>query len=653
MRLTVGEKRPLRVVDWLNARLSLIFGAIMVLFLLSNGVSFYAFNAQRHLDDQKILLRGDVESILQAMNDQQTGLRGYISGNNSAFLQAFQQGRTAYSIAVDNLTTQLQTGPFRHTNVRLTAVEEVADEWYNNYALVQINHMQTSNFAGPRSEASILQGNDLFDQFRTAQAQLQESIGQDLQGYQSQVDTINISLAAGAIVLFLAANAALLWLLRNFTGTLNTQVQRLTHTTQQLGQGERTARVDPLNFSDLDQVGQSINSMAVAIQQHEDAAEEAMRTLEHQYTLVERAQGESRAIFDSSSEAFLFISAAGQVHALNRPFCEFFGLTAEEVVGMSFSDLQRRWEPLFVNADVFHADLAQDSADQERQHLTTATQKEPQYRELSVSSTPVLSSTATYLGRLYVLRDITREREAERLKAEFYALVSHGLRTPLTSIKGYVDLLTQQDEVGPLNELQEEFLGIVQSNARRLVSLVNDLIDQSRLEAQTLVIQAVPLDLHAIIHNVSQSMRPQIDERQQTLSLHLAPVAITVLGDENRVEQIVANILTFTTNHTPEGGQIIWETQPEGMMVRITCSSNGEVSPEDLAAFNRPFFHDAAAAPAETMGGVLGPSIARSLVELHGGVLQMSSTPGEGSTLTCTLPLTTAPVATLQANAHV
>jgi PAS domain S-box-containing protein len=393
--------------------------------------------------------------------------------------------------------------------------------------------------------------------------------------------------------------------------------------------------------------------MAAAIQQHEDAAEEAMRTLEHQYTLVERAQSESRAIFDASSEAFLFISVDGQVNAVNRPFCEFFALAAEDVVGQPFTGLQRRWEPLFVNADFFHAAVAQDSADQERQHMMTVTQKEPQYRELAVSSTPVLSSTAAYMGRLYVLRDITREREAERLKAEFYALVSHGLRTPLTSIKGYMELLVQQDETGPLNELQQEFLGIVQSNAQRLVSLVNDLIDQSRLEAQTLVIQAEPLDLHAIIHNVSQSIRPQLDERDQTLTLRLADVLLIVLGDENRVEQIVANLLTFTTNHTPEGGRIVWETRPEGIMARITCTSTGELSPEDLDAFNRPFFHDAAAAPAETMGSVLGPSIARSLVELHGGVLQMSSRPGAGSTLTCTLPLTTAQVSTQQASAHV
>ncbi len=582
MRLFTREKRPTRVVDWLNARLSLIFGLVLAMFLLSVGVSFYAFSIQRHADDQKVLLREDAGGILQAMSDQETGLRGYLSDNNPAFFVAFQQGRPAYLTFADDLTRQLQSGPFRLTAIRLTAVEELADEWYSNFALAQIAQMQAGHFAGPRSQASILQGNILFNQFRAAVGKLQEAIGQDLEGYQNQVE--------------------------------------------------------PLTFSDLDQVGQSINSMADAIQRHEHAAEESMRTLEHQYALVERAQSESRAIFDASSEAFLFISAGGQVHALNRPFREFFALTGEEVVGMSFADLQHRWEPHFVNAASFHADLVQDSLHQERYHTTTVIQQDPEYRELAVSSIPVRSSTTAYLGRLYVLRDITREREAERLKAEFYALISHGLRNPLTSIKGYTDLLAEQEETGPLNELQQEFLGIVQSNARRLVALINDLIDLSRLEAQTMVIRAVPLALHALIHDVTRSMRPQHEERRQRLSLQLAPAPLLVLGDENRVGQILTNLLAFVTIHTPLGGRMVLETQQVDSMVRITCSSSGDLSDEDLAAFNRPFLHASALPSSETVGSMLGPSIARSLVELHGGTLQMSSAPGEGSTLTCTLP---------------
>jgi PAS domain S-box-containing protein len=640
MHVSLREKpRPTRVVDWLNARLTVIFSLILVAFFVTFTVSWYAFNTQRQLDDQKVLLREDADGILQAMIDQESGLQGYIGTNNAVFLASFQQGRPVYTTYVQNLDTQLQSGPFGHSLVRLATVQEVADEWDSNFALIQINEMQSGNLAGPRSETSILQGNYLFDQLRAAVTALQNAIDQDMQGYQNQVDTINDSLVIGVIIFLLATNAAILWILRHFTGTLQKQLQRLTRTTERLGQGEKTARVDPLAFTDLDQVGQSMNGMADAIQQHQDAMEEAMRTLEHQYTLVERAQSESRAIFDASSEAFLFISTSGKVHAINRPFRDFFGLATEGVVGGAIADLQYQWEPLFVDAASFHADLMQDSLNQERRYTTTLVQKSPQYRELAVSSTPVHSSTGAYLGRLYVLRDSTQEKQAERLKTEFHALVSHGLRAPLTSIKGYTDLLASQEESGPLNELQQEFLGIVQSDTRRMVALVNDLLDLQRLEAQSLLTRTVPLDVHPLIRDVSQSLSRQIEEHHQRLTLDLADAPLVVPGDENRMVQILTNLLTFAMHHTPVGGRINVQTQSTETMVRIICFSSGDLSAEDLDAFNSPFLHSAALSPSGTVGSVLGPSITRSLVELHGGVLQVSSGVGEGCTFICSFPL--------------
>src|SRR5947209_1678999 len=129
----VHNKRPTRVVDWLNARLTFIFILILVVFFLGIATSLYAFDVQRHLDDQKVLLREDADGILQAMIDQQSGLRAYISSNNAVFLAPFRQGRSAYLTSLQDLTNQLQSGPFRHTLVGLTKVEEVADEWYSNY----------------------------------------------------------------------------------------------------------------------------------------------------------------------------------------------------------------------------------------------------------------------------------------------------------------------------------------------------------------------------------------------------------------------------------------------------------------------------------------------------------------------------------------
>src|SRR5205807_3142080 len=105
MQLIVHRKYHERVVDWLNGRLTLIFSLILVVFFLGAATSVYAFNVQRHLDDQKVLLREDADGMLQAMIDQQSGLRDYISSNNPVFLPPFRQGRAAYLSSVQDLTT--------------------------------------------------------------------------------------------------------------------------------------------------------------------------------------------------------------------------------------------------------------------------------------------------------------------------------------------------------------------------------------------------------------------------------------------------------------------------------------------------------------------------------------------------------------------
>src|SRR6202790_2324105 len=154
------------------------------------------------------------------MIDQQSGLRDYISNNNPAYLVLFRQGRSTYMASVQDLITQLQPSPFRHTLVGLTVVQETTDNWYSNYALTQVNEIQTGNLTGPRSQASILQGSALFDLFRASITHVQKTIELDLAGYQSQVDTINLALLFGGLAIAFAANAAFLLMRPSLTKTL-------------------------------------------------------------------------------------------------------------------------------------------------------------------------------------------------------------------------------------------------------------------------------------------------------------------------------------------------------------------------------------------------------------------------------------------------
>src|SRR5262249_14604199 len=128
----------------------------------------------------------------------------------------------------------------------------------------------------------------------------------------------------------------------------------------------------------------------------------------------------------------------------------------------------------------------------------------PQERQLALFSTPV-ESDGRQLGSLYGFRDVTQERELDRMKTEFVSQVSHELRTPLTAIKGFTDLILDGD-AGDVNEEQQEYLHIVKSNADRLVSLINDLLDVSRIESGRIQLKLQEVDLRPILEMVLATM---------------------------------------------------------------------------------------------------------------------------------------------------
>lgn len=282
------------------------------------------------------------------------------------------------------------------------------------------------------------------------------------------------------------------------------------------------------------------------------------------------------------------------------------------------------------------------------------TQRWPETRELQLFSTPVHSEGRRFLGRLYVLRDVTHEREVDRMKPEFVSLVSHELRTPLTSIKGFVDLLLD-GEAGELGEEQREFLDIVGHNADRLVALINDLLDVSRIEAGKIELNRVSLDLGRIIRGVANALRPQIEAKGQELTLDLPTDLPTASGDVERITQIVTDLLSNAHKYTPRGGALAIGAAQDGGIVRVSVRDAGiGLTAEEQTKIFTKFFRARNRTTQEVAGTGLGLAITQALVELHGGQMGVQSAPGVGSTFTFTLPRDAAPppVAALPFPAH-
>ncbi len=250
-----------------------------------------------------------------------------------------------------------------------------------------------------------------------------------------------------------------------------------------------------------------------------------------------------------------------------------------------------------------------------------------------------------FLGTVSIFRDVTHEVEVDRLKSEFVATVSHELRTPMTSIKGYVDILLM-GAAGAFNENQAHFLQIVKQNAERLNVLVNDLLDISRIEAGRITLTPQAINLRDVAEDVIADVlrRSQQDQKPMALSLDAPRDLPRVLGDTERVRQIISNLVDNAYHYTPENGTIKVHIQPleNNKEMQVDVEDNGVgIALEDQPRIFERFYRGEHPLVLATPGTGLGLAIVRQLIEMHGGRIWLNSRgiPGEGSTFSFTLPL--------------
>ncbi|HLQ22200.1 MAG TPA: ATP-binding protein [Gemmatimonadales bacterium] len=228
--------------------------------------------------------------------------------------------------------------------------------------------------------------------------------------------------------------------------------------------------------------------------------------------------------------------------------------------------------------------------------------------------------------------------EANRLKTEFVSMVSHELRTPLTAIQGYVELLVEGADI-PDRE-RHECLASVKSNAARLLALINDLLDLSRIEAGRIDLRCAAIDLKPLIEGAARSLRPLIEGKRQALTLELEDPQSAVWADADRVTQILTNLISNASKYTPEGGRITVTARRAGDFARVEIRDTGiGLSAEQQAQLFTRFFRAQRRGPDHAGGTGLGLVITRLLVELHGGQISVSSAPDQGSIFSFTLPV--------------
>ncbi len=239
-------------------------------------------------------------------------------------------------------------------------------------------------------------------------------------------------------------------------------------------------------------------------------------------------------------------------------------------------------------------------------------------------------------------------RAANVAKSEFVSFVAHELKNPMTSIKGYTELLAAK-AVGPVNDAQANFLSVIRSNIERMNTLVSDLNDLSKIEAGRLRLDFAPTSMSAVVDEVERSTRRQIDEKSQKLEIQLAENLPQVWADKSRMMQVMVNLVSNAHKYTEQGGKITlgavrspnqWDPQGAAEVVHIWVKDTGiGISPEDQAKIFQKFFRSEDPKTREVPGTGLGLNITRSLVEMQGGKIWFESEFRKGTTFHFTIPI--------------
>jgi signal transduction histidine kinase len=239
----------------------------------------------------------------------------------------------------------------------------------------------------------------------------------------------------------------------------------------------------------------------------------------------------------------------------------------------------------------------------------------------------------------HAIDEKSRELEAaSRHKSEFLANMSHELRTPLNAIIGFSEVLSE-GMFGEINEKQTEYLGDILESGRHLLSLINDILDLSKIEAGRMELEATDFDLPSAIENALILVRERAGRRGTTLRREIDERLGTIRADERKVKQVLLNLLSNALKFTPEGGRIDIRAGLHDGLAEISVTDTGVgIAPEDQEAVFEEFRQVGTAAK-KVEGTGLGLALSRKFIELHGGRIWVKSQVGVGSTFTFTLPV--------------
>ncbi|MDF9409335.1 MAG: Sensor histidine kinase YycG [Pelotomaculum sp. PtaB.Bin013] len=420
--------------------------------------------------------------------------------------------------------------------------------------------------------------------------------------------------AVRVLILYAALGAVLLsamlgfWLSRSISRPLS----QMSEVTREMARGNFRQRVEVTSSDEVGQLAEDFNHLAGSLDQTISA--------------LSREKGKIENILTNMTEGVLAVDSSGQVILANEAVSRTLRVDPAEVLerpvsalsccpGLAglFSEVVLSGEPCSAEFEVNEGKTFIIA------HLA-----------------PLRESVGGSYGVVGVLQDITELRKLELLRRDFVANVSHELRTPLTSIQGFLEALMD----GTIDESQprDRYLKVIHQETLRLNRLIHDLLDLAIIESGKMRWELNPIDVSDLVARVHLKLKPQI-ERQQVKVNQDVPVDLSLmLGNEDRIEQVLTNLLENAVRYSPPGGAITVKAVEEAGKITVEVADQGPgIPPEDLP-YIWERFHRVEKSRSRNLGGTgLGLAIVKQIIEAHGGRVEVRSEVGQGSNFSFTL----------------
>ena len=388
--------------------------------------------------------------------------------------------------------------------------------------------------------------------------------------------------------------------------TITTPVEKLT---------EQAARIASGDFTSSAQV-QSDDEIGIL----SDTFDEMSVQLETTLRQVEEERNKLDTLFQHMTDGMVAFDSEGMLLQFNT--------AAEDMLDRKL-DGKLRYTDVFPEVQVRQEDMAQDGRSIEIDYAAGP-------RFLKVYFAPIRLG-AEGKGLMAVLHDVTEQRKLDDSRREFVANVSHELRTPLTNVRGYAETLMSADDID--RDIQMRFLGVISSEADRMTRIVKDLLTLTRLDYNRMEMHMQPMDLRELGQKAAAAMEGQAAGQGLTLTCTLPDAMPTVLGDAERIQQVIINIITNAIKYNKPNGAIAITGGTEGEQVFLRVEDTGIGVPKaDLERLFERFYRVDKARSRESGGTGLGLAIAKQIVETHGGHIGFDSEYGKGSVVTLYLP---------------